>query len=32
MIFRSYINATDQDYEPEDAIFNGYICKINTRQ
>ena len=30
--FESYINATDQDYESEDAIFNGYIYKINTPQ
>ena len=23
--FDSYINAFDQDYESEDAIFNGYV-------
>ena len=28
----SYINVIDQDYESEDAIFNGYIYKINTLQ
>ena len=30
--YGSYINAFDQDYESEDAIFNGYIYKINTPQ
>ena len=30
--YESYINAIDQDYEAEDAIFNGYIYKINTPQ
>ena len=30
--YKSYINATDQDSESEDAIFNGYIYKINTPQ
>ena len=28
--YESYINANDQDYESEDAIFNGDIYKINT--
>ena len=28
--YESYINAIDQDYESEDAIFNGYIYKVNT--
>ena len=27
-----YINKIDQDYESDDAIFNGYIYKINTPQ
>ena len=30
--YESYISAIDQDYESEDAIFNGYIYKINTPQ
>ena len=30
--FESHINAIDQDYESGDAIFNGYIYKINTPQ
>ena len=30
--YESYINAIDQDCESEDAIFNGYIYKINTPQ
>ena len=30
--YEAYINAIDQDYESEDAIFNGYIYKINTPQ
>ena len=30
--YESYINAIDQDYDSEDAIFNGYIYKINTPQ
>ena len=30
--FKSYINAMDQDYESEGAIFNGYIYEINTPQ
>ena len=28
--YESYVNAIDQDYESEDAIFNGYIYKLNT--
>ena len=28
--YEAYINAIDQDYDSEDAIFNGYIYKINT--
>ena len=28
--YEDYINAMDQDYDSEDAIFNGYIYKINT--
>ena len=28
--FESYINAIDHDYVSQDAIFNGYIHKINT--
>ena len=30
--YESYINAIAQDYESEDAIFNGYIYKINPSQ
>ena len=30
--YEAYINAIDQDYESEDAIFNGYIHKIDTPQ
>ena len=30
--YESYINAIYQDYENEDAIFNGYIYKIDTPQ
>ena len=30
--YEAYINAIDQDYDSEDSIFNGYICKINTPQ
>ena len=30
--FESYINAIDQDYESEDAIFNAYIQKIDILQ
>ena len=28
--FEAYINANDQDYESEDADFNGYIHKLDT--
>ena len=28
--FEAYINAIDEGYDAEDAIFNGYIYKINT--
>ena len=30
--YESYINAIDEDYDAEDAIFNGYIYKNNTLQ
>ena len=30
--YESYINAIDQDYDSEDANFNGYIYKIITPQ
>ena len=30
--FEAYINSIDQDYDSEDAIFNGYIYKLNTPQ
>ena len=30
--YEAYINSIDQDYDSEDAIFNGYIYKINTPQ
>ena len=30
--YESYIDAIDQDYESEDAIFNRYIYKTNTHQ
>ena len=30
--YEAYINATDQDYDSEDTIFNGYIYTINTPQ
>ena len=30
--YEAYINAIDQDYDSEDAIFNGYIYKTNTPQ
>ena len=30
--YEAYINKIDQDYESDDAIFNGYIYKINTPQ
>ena len=28
----SYINAIDEGYDAEDAIFNGYIHKLNSPQ
>ena len=31
-VFEKYINAIDQDYDPEAAIFNGYIFKFFTSQ
>ena len=30
--FEAYINSIDQDYDSDDAIFNGYIYKIDTPQ
>ena len=30
IVFESYINSIDQDYDSDDAIFNGYIYKIDT--
>ena len=30
--YEAYINAIDQDYDSEDAVFNGYIYKIDTPQ
>ena len=30
--YEAYNKAIDQDYESEDAIFNGHIYKINTPQ
>ena len=30
--YEAYINGIDQDFESEDAIFNGYIYKLNTPQ
>ena len=30
--FESYINAIDEGYEAEDAVFNGYFYKISTPQ
>ena len=30
--YESYINTTDDGYDAEDAIFNGYIYEINTPQ
>ena len=30
--FEAYINAIDERYDAEDAIFNGYIYKTNTPQ
>ena len=30
--YEAYINSIDQDYDSEDAIFKGYIYKLNTPQ
>ena len=30
--FEAYINSIDQDYDSEDAIFNGYFYKLDTPQ
>ena len=30
--FEAYINAIDEGYDAEDAIFNGYVYKLNTPQ
>ena len=30
--YASYINAIDQDYDSEDALFNEYFHKIDTLQ
>ena len=30
--FEAYINAIDQDYDSEDALFNGYFFKLDTPQ
>ena len=30
--YEAYINAIDQDYEAEEALFNGYVNKSNTPQ
>ena len=30
--FEAYINSIDEGYNAEDAIFNGYIYKLNTPQ
>ena len=30
--YEAYINAIDEGYDAEDAIFNGYIYKLNTPQ
>ena len=30
--YEAYINSIDQDYDSEDAIFSGYIYKLNTPQ
>ena len=31
-VFAAYLNAIDQEYDSEDAIFDGYLYKINTPQ
>ena len=28
--FQSYFNSIDEDYDAEDALFNGYIYELNT--
>ena len=28
--FEAYINAIDEGYDAEDAIFNGYVYKLDT--
>ena len=28
--YEAYINSFEEDYESEDAIFNGYVYQINT--
>ena len=30
--YEAFINAIDQDYDSEDALFNGYIYKLDTPQ
>ena len=30
--FESYIHSIDQDYNSKDALFNGYIYKLDTPQ
>ena len=30
--YEAYVNYIDQDFESEDAIFNGYVYKIDTLQ
>ena len=30
--YEAYINSTDEGYDSEDAIFNGYIYKLDTLQ
>ena len=30
--YEAYINSNDEGYDAEDAIFNGYIYKINNLQ
>ena len=27
--YEAYVNAIDHDYEPKDAVLNGYTYKIN---
>ena len=31
-VYEHYINAIDEGYDAEDAIFNGYIFKLDTLQ